>query len=180
VLTPDDLMAGRRPAGHVVVYDDDHFYMGGVLVEALVDSGASVTLVTPAAEVSVFTHNTMEQHRIHRRLVELGVVLMPHHVVAGCRDGHVEIESLVTGRLADLPADALVLVTSRLPNDRLAEELEDRREEWGRAGLRSVRAIGDAFVPSAIVGAVWDGRRFAEELDGRADAAVFRRNVPLL
>ena len=30
VMTPDDLMAGRLPAGYVLVYDDDHYYMGGV------------------------------------------------------------------------------------------------------------------------------------------------------
>ena len=36
VFTPDDLMAGKRPPGHVVVYDDDHYYMASVLAELLV------------------------------------------------------------------------------------------------------------------------------------------------
>src|SRR5581483_5275670 len=31
VLTPDDVMAGHLPEGPVVIYDDDHYYMGGVL-----------------------------------------------------------------------------------------------------------------------------------------------------
>ncbi len=32
VLTPDDLMAGKRPPGSkVVLYDDDHYYLGGIL-----------------------------------------------------------------------------------------------------------------------------------------------------
>ncbi|MBI3673953.1 MAG: FAD-dependent oxidoreductase, partial [Rhizobiales bacterium] len=36
VLTPDDLMSGRRPTGrNVVLFDDDHYYMGGVLAELL-------------------------------------------------------------------------------------------------------------------------------------------------
>ena len=35
VFTPDDLMAGRIPKGRVVVFDDDHYYMGGVLAELL-------------------------------------------------------------------------------------------------------------------------------------------------
>ena len=35
VFTPDDLMDGRLPSGEVVVFDDDHYYMGGVLAELL-------------------------------------------------------------------------------------------------------------------------------------------------
>ena len=36
VLTPDDIMAGRMPRGRdVLIYDDDHYYMGGVLAELL-------------------------------------------------------------------------------------------------------------------------------------------------
>ena len=50
VLTPDDLLAGARPDGErVVVFDDDHYYMGGVLAELLAREGREVTLVTPGA-----------------------------------------------------------------------------------------------------------------------------------
>lgn len=36
VFTPDDLMAGEQPDGRrIVIYDDDHCYMGGVLAEQL-------------------------------------------------------------------------------------------------------------------------------------------------
>ena len=56
VLTPDDLIAGARPAGErVVLYDDDHYYLGGVLAELLAAEGKQVTLVTPAALVSEWT-----------------------------------------------------------------------------------------------------------------------------
>ena len=34
IFTPDDIMEGRMPAvGWVVIFDDDHYYMGGVLAE---------------------------------------------------------------------------------------------------------------------------------------------------
>ena len=53
ILTPDDVMAGIELAGgRVVVYDDDHYYLGGVVAEALARSGRAVTFVTPAARVS--------------------------------------------------------------------------------------------------------------------------------
>src|SRR6476659_1492251 len=67
ILTPDDVMAGAEPeGGRVVVYDDDHYYLGGVVAEALGRSGHAVTFVTPAARVSEWTVNTLEQVRIQR------------------------------------------------------------------------------------------------------------------
>ena len=39
IYTPDDLMGGEAPVGKVVVYDDDHYYMGGVLAELLARNG---------------------------------------------------------------------------------------------------------------------------------------------
>ncbi|MGE3876836.1 MAG: NAD(P)-binding protein, partial [Parvibaculaceae bacterium] len=39
LLTPDDLMSGRRPEGsEAVIFDDDHYYMASVLAELLVKS----------------------------------------------------------------------------------------------------------------------------------------------
>jgi hypothetical protein len=56
VLTPDDLMAGGRPSGkRVMLYDDDHYYMGAVLAELLAKEDYQVTLVTPAGDVSNWT-----------------------------------------------------------------------------------------------------------------------------
>src|SRR5699024_9252693 len=50
VLTPNDLFAGERPNGNrVVVYDDDHYYMGGVVAELLRQDGYETHIVTPAA-----------------------------------------------------------------------------------------------------------------------------------
>ena len=63
VFTPDDLMAGKMPSGKVVVFDDDHYYMGGVVAELLVEQGCEVTLITPAAYVSEWSNNTLEQPR---------------------------------------------------------------------------------------------------------------------
>jgi dimethylamine/trimethylamine dehydrogenase len=43
VLTPDDIMAGVRPSGtRVAVYDDDHYYLGGVVAELLRNEGFEV------------------------------------------------------------------------------------------------------------------------------------------
>jgi dimethylamine/trimethylamine dehydrogenase len=179
VLTPDDLTAGTRPAGkQVVVFDDDHYYLGGALAELLAREGFDVTLATPAARVSEWTVNTMEQERIQRRLLEVGVTLEPGQALTGPG----RLACVYTEREREVPCDTLVLVTARLPLDSLADELVARRDEWEDAGLRSVQAVGDAFAPGTIATAVWDGRRYAEELDDdpQGDAVPFRREVVAL
>jgi dimethylamine/trimethylamine dehydrogenase len=176
-LTPDDLLAGTRPAGeHVVLFDDDHYYLGGVLAELLAREGRRVTLVTTAAVASAWTVNTLEQHRIQRRLLEAGVRILASHALTGATANVAEVTCTYTGRTQALPCQALVLVTARLPQDGLVTELERRSVEWEGAGLQSLRAIGDAYCPATIAAAVWDGRRFAEELDAPPPGEVgFRR-----
>src|SRR5207244_2114063 len=49
LLTPDDVMGGVEPRGsRVVLFDDDHYSMGGALAEQFARAGLRVTLVTPA------------------------------------------------------------------------------------------------------------------------------------
>jgi dimethylamine/trimethylamine dehydrogenase len=180
VLTPDDLLAGNRPAGRrVLLFDDDHYYLGGALAELLAGEGYAVRLVTPAPRVSEWSVNTMEQPRIHRRLVECGVELETAHALVALEGGAARLECAFTHRERLVECDSLVLVTARLPQDGLAEALLARRAEWADAGLVSVRAVGDAWAPGTIASAVWDGRRYAEELDGPPpdDALPFRREV---
>jgi dimethylamine/trimethylamine dehydrogenase len=178
-LTPDDLMAGARPDGErVVLFDDDHYYLGGVLAELLAGEGSEVTLVTTAAVASAWTVNTLEQHRIQRRLLEAGVRILASHALTAADTGVAQVACTYTGRARELACDALVLVTARLPREGLALELESRSGAWEAAGLQSVRAVGDAYCPGTIAAAVWDGRRFAEELDGPPAGDVgFKREL---
>jgi dimethylamine/trimethylamine dehydrogenase len=172
-------MGGDRPPGHrVVLYDDDHYYLGGVLAELLASEGYEVTLVTPAADVSAWTHHTLEQHRIAARLLEAGVVLRTHLGVDAVAPGGVTARCVHSGREEQIEADSVVLVTARLPEDRLALDLEERRDRWPEAGLQGMRAVGDAYAPGTIASAVWDGRRFAEAVGGPDEEALFRRDLP--
>jgi dimethylamine/trimethylamine dehydrogenase len=183
MLTPDDLVEGARPRGkQVVLYDDDHYYMGGVLAELLVREGCDVTLVTPNARVSEWTTNTLEQDRIQRRVLELGVTVMTSHTLSGATAGDVGIACAYTSREQRLAADAVVMVTARIPADGIATELHARSDEWADAGLQSVQAVGDAWCPSTIAAAVWDGHRYAELVDAPApgDEPTFLREIASL
>jgi dimethylamine/trimethylamine dehydrogenase len=181
VLTPDDLMAGRRPSGvRVVVYDDDHYYMGGVVAELLQAEGFAVEIVTPAPQVSAWTVNTMEVEKVQRRLLLAGVVLRTSAVLTAISEGKVTVANSYTGRLSEVAADSVVLVTARLPEEELSLELL-ARAELGQ--IASVRTVGDAWAPGTIAAAVWSGRRFAEEFDADLpanDVVPFRREVTQL
>ncbi|MCB2093775.1 MAG: FAD-dependent oxidoreductase [Rhodobacteraceae bacterium] len=180
VFTPDDLMAGNLPkGGEIVLYDDDHYYMGGVLAELLVQKGAKVTLVTPANLVSEWALNTLEQIRIQSRMIELGVTIVTAQAVSAVGAKGVTLSCAFTGRKRELACDAVVLVTTRLPEDALWHDLKARDGEWAAAGIKSVRRIGDADAPAPIAWATYAGHRFARELDGEPlnGALSFRREV---
>jgi dimethylamine/trimethylamine dehydrogenase len=182
VFTPDDLMSGILPNGRIVIYDDDHFYMGGVLAELLMANGCTVTLVTPATRVSDWTTNTLEQGFIQRRLLERGVDLVLSHALNLIGPGYVEVACSYTGRSSRIEAEAVVLVTARLPEDRLYLDVKAREAEWESAGIVSVKLIGDAAAPAPIAWAVHAGHRYARELDESdpGDAPPFRREVAAL
>ena len=175
-------MDGKVPTGNVVLFDDDHYYMGGVLAELMARQGAKVTLVTASAYVSDWTRNTLEQGAIHRRLAELGVEIVLNRAVTRIKAGGVATACAYTGAERDIAADAVVLVTSRLQNDGLWSELKDRRAEWADNGIRAIKVIGDAEAPGPIAWATYAGHRFARELDEPdiGDALPFRREVTAL
>jgi dimethylamine/trimethylamine dehydrogenase len=181
VFSPDDLMAGLGPTGgRVMLYDDDHFYMGSVMAEVLVARGCSVDFVTPAAKVAEWAENTLEQAIIMRRLLELGVNVLTSKAPEAIGPGEVTLGCTWTGTTTTCAADAVVMVTSRQPQDALYHDLRARQAEWEAAGILSVKLIGDAAAPGPIAWATYAGRRFAEEIDSpddRGDTPRFRREI---
>lgn len=182
VYTPDDLMAGNLPSGRLIVFDDDHYYMGGVLAQLLALSGAHTTLITPAAYVSDWTRNTLEQVAIHQKLAALDVDIQLNTTVAALRGGAVESRCVYSGKQSTLAADAVVLVTARQAQSGLYAALLEREADWQAAGIRSVKVFGDAAAPGPIAWATYAGHRYARELDqpDRGDALPFRREVAQL
>ncbi len=165
VFTPDDIFAGRLPAGRVVVYDNDHFYLGGVLAEKLAREGNEVLLITPAGMVSIWTQNTLEQEKIQQRLMSLGVELSTQQTLQEIHKRKITLAHALTGDVSEVTCDAVVLISDRLPNDALYHALKPY-EENGQ--LRTLRVIGDAEAPNIIERAVFAGHLAAREFDETA------------
>jgi dimethylamine/trimethylamine dehydrogenase len=183
VYTPDDVMAGAEIRGPVVVYDDDHYYMAGVLAEKLRRDGLAVSLVTPAGEgPSSWTHNTMEFERIQARLLELDIAIHAGRKLVAFDGAEVEAACIYTGRPITIACASVVTVTARLPADDLYRALRADAESRRAAGIKSVTAIGDALAPATIAHAVYAGHRYARELDAPLsnEVVLFRRELGLI
>jgi dimethylamine/trimethylamine dehydrogenase len=162
IFTPDDLLDGKLPSGRVLLYDDDHYYIGGVLAELLAQNGCAVTLLTPAPMVSYWSQFTLEQERIQRRLLDLNVKMFTRHLLTTIQPAAAKITCALTGKETEIATDAVVLVTDRLPNDSLYHTLKPALSA-GR--LQSLRVIGDAEAPNIIAQAVFSGHLAAREFD---------------
>jgi dimethylamine/trimethylamine dehydrogenase len=173
-------MSGRDPnEGPVIIWDDDHYYMGGVLAELCRYAGHKVTIVTPAPMVSAWTVNTLEALPIAKRMARMGIEVLPYTSVTGYRDGRVRLVSGLTGAETERSVGALVTITARLPVDALYTELEAMRDRWEGAGIVSVTRIGDCWAPSTIQQAVYTGHKWARELDEEPESLT-PRELPMI
>ena len=174
-LTPDDIMDGRRPAGPVVVYDDDGYYMGSALAELLAAEGCDVIYAAPAAAAGAWSSFTAEQGRVHKRLFELGVRIVTGHELNAVELGGARLACVHTGRGLTVDCSNIVPVTSREPEDGLWRELSA-----GPPGTATLARIGDCRAPGIIAVAVYDGHRAARELGQPAADLIERRERVLV
>ena len=177
VFTADDIMAGQGPqTGPVLIYDDDHGYIAGVLAEKLAADGLQVIFVTPETMVSHFTHLTMEQHRVQARLIEMGVDIHLSQMLSGLKDGQATLSCAYTSRQSQVEVAAAVLVTDRIREHALHDALKGK-------GLTTLELIGDAANPGLIADAVYAGHMAARSFERDPEAVErdwFRREIASL
>ena len=169
VISPDRVIAGEALDGPVLIYDDDHYYMGAVLAEKLRRDGLEVCLATPAADVSHWAHFTMEQGRTQTRLLELGVEILPHRALVEIAPQEVTLACVFTERTVRRACASVVPVTTRLPEDGLYHALMADPDGLAHAGIRAVTRVGDCLAPGTIAAAVHGGHLFARSLDAPDD-----------
>ena len=172
VITPDDILDDKSISGDVLVYDDDHYYMGGVIAEQLVAMGCTVTLVTPAARLSEWTEHTLEIDKIQARIYNAGIRVYTSTELVSASQQSATVQHIHSGESHQLKADSLCLVTSRQSNDELYQSLLS-------ADLKTLCCVGDCYAPGTISSAVYAGhlaaRRFQNE--ETEDQLLFRREL---
>ena len=177
VFTPDDLMDGRLPSGRVAVFDDDGFYYASVAADLLHQHGCQVSYVTPEDSVAPWSVNTLDYRHIRKRMAKQGIDVRVSHAIVRFEGTLLTLENIWDGTIIEQPCDAVVAVTSRLPDDALYQSLLLREPEWADAGIQSLRCIGDAEAPGLIAHAVYAGHRYARELEEPVSGEVaFKRH----
>jgi dimethylamine/trimethylamine dehydrogenase len=120
-----------------------------------------------------------EQERVQQRLTESSVNMLTGKRLAEIMLGKARFQH-ISGRESEQPWASLILVTSRAPENQLCDELTSDSDALRAAGIERVTRIGDCHVPGAVVHAVYDGHKFARELDEAAEPDICRRELVTL
>ena len=180
VYTVDDVLAGLVGAARILVFDFDHYYLGGVLAEHLAAEGRQVVYATPSGNASAWTFMTNELPYVYRALAQHRVEILTSVTLESFDGREVHLAQLFHRKPLTRSVDAVVIVGHREPNDDLYQELCDRRKE-GNTNLENtqVNVIGDALAPGAIAHAVHSGHTYARELLMGAGSG-YLRDEPLI
>ena len=176
VATPERVMlSGHEPDGdRLVVYDADGYYMGASLAELLARRGYRVRFVTPFSTLAPYMARTGEAVRQHRLLDELGVELVTDTLLTEISTGDVSTRhTYLPGREETREVEGVVLVTQRVSDNALWDELHASDEPLAASGIRRILRVGDCVAPRLVADAIFDGHRLAREIDG-PDPAVPR------
>jgi dimethylamine/trimethylamine dehydrogenase len=176
VLTPDDLLSGTRAQGRVLIYDDDHYYLGGAIAEQCREQDLEVRLVTPDAKVSSWTEYTLEQEKIQLRLLSLGIEIVVSHEISSLAAGVATLANVYdSNQKQEIAFDSLIMLTTRQGNDGVYQALLAYQDRF-----RTLEHIGDCKAPGTVAAAVYDGHLNARNLESDVDyyEPLFRREMP--
>jgi dimethylamine/trimethylamine dehydrogenase len=170
-VTPDDVLAGKRPEGPVVVFDDEHYFMAAGIAQLLANEGHQVTYVTSDGIAASWTVYTVEQARIQEALLRAGVTIMVSTKVVALGPGSAVLACNFTGQRREVACGGFIPVTSRQPNDALWTDLKD-------AGLATLHRMGDCRAPGLLAQAIYDGHQHARAFGANPRDLITRRELP--
>ena len=75
----------------------------------------------------------------------------------------------------------MVLISERIPNDKLYHSLKEKPKILSEAGIKTLKCIGDCLAPSTIAAAVYSGHLAARELesDQQKEVPFLRERVKI-
>ena len=149
---------GRAAIGRrAVVFDDSGRFEALSVADALLSSGAEVTLVSAHGSMAARVDGpevTVAPTR--ERLLDGGLAFLPHRMVRSIEPDQVLVSPLASERIERLPADTVVLVGYNEPQRELADALTAE-------GVR-VHLIGDAAGSTTLQQAITAGAELGRRL----------------
>jgi dimethylamine/trimethylamine dehydrogenase len=165
ILTADDIMEGITPDGPTLIYDEDGYYLAGVIAEKVRIAGHRVIYATPADAVSQWAENTSERWRVRSHMMQLGIEIEVSKSLQSFDGSTAQIACTYSDQISNIGVQNLVMVTQRKPNDSLYHTL---RQDAATLSFTLTR-IGDCDAPAIIAAAVYAGHTYARTLDAPVD-----------
>lgn len=166
IVTPDQYMCKNKPVGkRVTVIDHDAYYMGSAVAIDLAEKGHQVTYLTHNESVGPYLRYTLEEQRVHMKLMDLGVKILPLQFALSVEGGKVTSINKWTGEECETAYDSVLMVTYRKSESDIYNYLQANPELLQEAGISSIHLIGDAHTPGMIAQATFSGARLAREFD---------------
>ena len=169
ILTPDDIMNGRLPIGPTLVYDEDNYYMGGVIAEKLKTAGIDVTFCTSSEVVSEWAGKTSERWRIRSHIMKLGIKMELAQALTAFDGKTATLICQFTGKKKQIPMHSVVMVTQRAPRDELYHNILELVDGEPDKLPFTLTCIGDCEAPAIIAAATYAGHRYARQLEEDID-----------
>jgi thioredoxin reductase len=147
VVTADEVVSGTAHVGeNVVVWDGRGDIVASGVAEMLADRGCKVTLVAPTPSIGGLDQiKDMTWFHVTPRMLNKGVVLSPQTFIVMLVEKTVTLLNIHTMGTWEVPADTLVLITGKIPNDELYNELEGKVPEVYKIGeARNPHSMGEA------------------------------------
>jgi dimethylamine/trimethylamine dehydrogenase len=184
VLTPEEAITQSKDlSGPIVVYDDEQGYLAGVIADHLSSDHQEIIFITPASVVSPWTESTLEQKRIQKALLVSGVKVICNKTIDKAEGSNLSLQCIFTGEITFLKCAAIVMVTERIPNTTLYDQLIEQENSAEKRETKHIQLIGDAESPGLIADAVFLGHLAAqnfEEPEQEIQKAMFMREMPSL
>jgi dimethylamine/trimethylamine dehydrogenase len=165
VFRPEEVitLGAEFPGDKVIIFDTDNYLMAPVTAQHLASSGKDVEIITPYPSVGGVSDEMLEGPFTRAQLHENGVRMRTDTMVGSIGSNTVQTDYY--GDEAEVAADAVVLVTQRLSDDRLFKELNAAGDARSKAGVKALYRVGDCVAPRLVSDVIFDGHRLAREID---------------
>jgi 2,4-dienoyl-CoA reductase-like NADH-dependent reductase (Old Yellow Enzyme family) len=146
-----EILAGARPAGHVVISDWGGDAGGLDCAELLAGEGYRVTLAVGSVVPGEMIHQYVRNSYL-ARLSRAGVSFRHYLGLHSARAGAIHFRNIFAPELETvIEADVLALSLGRVPNDELAEQLREAGHAVVEAGdCQSPRSIEEAILEGTL------------------------------
>ncbi|MCU0790938.1 MAG: FAD-dependent oxidoreductase, partial [Nitratireductor sp.] len=154
VFTVESVMARQaRPGKRVLVFDEGGGWRGCGTAWKLAEEGHEVTIISPDGIIGKELQRSAADAPLRRTLKKLGVRWMLEVSIAEWRGDGAMVLDHATGESSFVPADSLVMATTNMAANMLAQELRE-------AGGQFIE-IGDCAAPRQAPYAFHEGRKIA-------------------